>query len=87
MVQIIIKEIDAQTYQVTVIAQSTTVHIVAVRPEYVGGLLKPNETIASLLKRSFEFLLLRESNTNILRSFDLSVISRYFPDYAQHICK
>lgn len=87
MAEIIVKEIDAHTYQVTVIAQSTTLHIVAVQPEYVAILLKPNETIASLLRRSFEFLLLREPNTSILRNFDLSVISRYFPDYAQQIRK
>jgi hypothetical protein len=27
----------------------------------------------------------RESNTSILRSFDLSVIARYFPEYEHEI--
>jgi hypothetical protein len=34
-----------------------------------------------LVRRSFEFLLEREPRTSILRSFDLPVIGRYFPDY------
>jgi hypothetical protein len=38
-----------------------------------------------LVGKSFEFLLERESNTSILRSFDLPVIQRYFPEYEQTI--
>lgn len=34
-----------------------------------------------LVRRSFAFLLEREPRTSILRSFDLPVIGRYFPDY------
>jgi hypothetical protein len=37
--------------------------------------------------KSFEFLLEREPNTSILRSFDLSVISQYFPEYENEIRK
>lgn len=36
-----------------------------------------------LVRHSFEFLLDREPKESILKSFDLSVISRYFPDYDQ----
>jgi len=38
-----------------------------------------------LIEKSFEFLLERESNTSILRSFDLPVIQRYFPEYERAI--
>ncbi len=34
-----------------------------------------------LVERSFAFLLEREPPSSILRSFDLPVIGRYFPDY------
>jgi hypothetical protein len=40
---------------------------------------------ADLVRRSFEFLLERESKESILRSFDLTVIGRYFPDWEQRI--
>jgi hypothetical protein len=38
-----------------------------------------------LVEKSFAFLLERESNTSILRSFELLVISRYFPAYEKTI--
>jgi hypothetical protein len=34
-----------------------------------------------LVHRSFDFLLQREPPTSILRSFDLTLIGRYFPEY------
>jgi hypothetical protein len=37
--------------------------------------------VEDLVGRSFEFLLLREQPGSILRSFDLSAIGRYFPEY------
>lgn len=40
-----------------------------------------------LLKASFEFLLEREPKESILRSFALSVIERYFPEYPTEIRK
>jgi hypothetical protein len=42
---------------------------------------------ADLVRRSFEFLLEREPLGSILRSFDLSVISRYFPEYEREIMR
>jgi hypothetical protein len=41
------------------------------------GATEPNE----LVKASFAFLLERESPGMILRSFDLTDIARYFPEY------
>jgi hypothetical protein len=40
---------------------------------------------ADLVRRSFEFLLERESKESILRAFDLPVIARYFPEYERAI--
>jgi hypothetical protein len=37
--------------------------------------------VEDLVRRSFEFLLERESPGSILRRFDLSDIRRYFPEY------
>ena len=43
------------------------------------------EDVEDLVQRSFEFLLERESPSSILRTFDLSVIERYFPEYDRQI--
>jgi hypothetical protein len=37
------------------------------------------------VEKSFEFLLDRETNTNILSRFDLPIIERYFPEYEETI--
>ncbi len=42
-----------------------------------AGKIEPQE----LIKRSFEFLLARESKESILPEFDLPLIGRYFPEY------
>lgn len=42
---------------------------------------KGNRTKVMIIKQSFEFLLERESNESILRSFDLEEIENYFPEY------
>jgi hypothetical protein len=38
-----------------------------------------------LVDRSFRFLLAREPASSILRSFDLPVIGRYFPEYEAEV--
>jgi len=43
--------------------------------------------VEDLVRRSFDFLLEREPPSSILRSFDLSVIQRYFPEYDQQMSR
>jgi hypothetical protein len=74
-------------YQVTVESDSTTQHTVTVTPEYWQRLTGGRIPAESLIEKSFEFLLERESNTSILRSFDLPVIQRYFSEYERTISK
>ena len=48
-----------------------------------GGLSSPE----ALVTESFQFLLEREPKEAILGSFDLMLISRYFPEYEREIGK
>jgi hypothetical protein len=50
---------------------------------FIGQAAQPEE----LIRKSFEFLLEREPKESILSCFDLSVISRYFPEYECEIKK
>ncbi|HYD34201.1 MAG TPA: hypothetical protein VEA39_06475 [Methylophilaceae bacterium] len=84
--EISIKPIDASTYEVTVGGSTPTVHIVNVEPQYSNRLAGSADT-ETLVRVSFEFLLARESNTSILRRFDLPVIGNYFPEYEQEMRK
>ena len=78
---ITVKPIDSTTFEVTVEAVTTTIHKVTVDPSYYEKLTNKRVAPAVLVEKSFTFLLDRESNTSILRSFDLQIISRYFPEY------
>jgi len=46
---------------------------------------RPDEAVEQLVQRAFEFLLARESPSQVLRRFDLSDISRYFPAFDEEI--
>lgn len=85
MATINVKEINEKTFQVTIAAQSTTTHEVNVEPAYAQKLTAGKISTAELVKKSFKFLLERESNNSILKHFDLTVINTYFPEYEQNI--
>ena len=76
-----VQQIDDSTFEVTVQGRATTKHTVTVDPSYYEKLSGKRVSPATLVEKSFEFLLEREPNTSILRRFDLSVISQYFPEY------
>lgn len=64
---------------------SKTEHDVTLRDNYYKKLTGGKISKEELIKRSFEFLLERESNESILREFDLETISTYFPEYEEEI--
>ena len=84
---ITIETIDERTFKVTIEGRSTTNHTVTVELSYYEKLTGGRVPAEKLVKKSFEFLLERESNTSILRTFDLPVIGRYFPEYEGTIRK
>ena len=58
-----------------------TSHKVAVPEDYYADLTGRACAPDEFIKMSFEFLLEREPKESILREFDITVISRYFPEY------
>lgn len=80
-----VNPIDEWTFEVTVKDRWLTTHQVKVDPSYYEKLTQGSVPARTLVERSFDFLLERESNTSILSSFDLRVISRYFPEYERAI--
>ena len=82
---ITVEKTDDTTFQVTVEARSKSTHTVTVSPAYHEKLTSGQAPAEALVRKSFEFLLERESNTSILRTFDLPVIQTYFPEYERTI--
>jgi len=79
---------DVYEFQVTVRERgSETRHRVTLsKADYErlsGGRASPENLVAE----SFRFLLEREAKESILRSFDLTVIGRYFPEYEREIAQ
>ncbi|MFL5681505.1 MAG: hypothetical protein ACJ77B_12990 [Chloroflexota bacterium] len=64
---------------------TTTEHDVRVATVDLARLDAAASEPDDLVRRSFEFLLAREPRESILRSFDLPVIGRYFPEYEREI--
>lgn len=82
-----IRTIDQSTFEVTVTSDTVTTHKVTLSQQYYQKLTRGSYPPEELIRKSFEFLLQREPNTSILRSFDLTIIGTYFPEFETDIQK
>ena len=82
---ILIKELSGEEFQVTVNAKNPTSHNVSLTDDTHQNLTNGKVSKKKLIEFSFKFLLEREPNTSILSSFELSVISSYFPEYIRTV--
>ena len=82
---IAIRKLSDDVFEVTVVEIATTAHTVTISDQSLNDLTDKKVTKTQLLEFSFKFLLDREPNTSILSSFDIKVISRYFPDYRDEV--
>ncbi len=83
-----VEKFDASHFRVRVIETgSESTHQVTLNPKDCARLAGATTEPEELIRKSFEFLLEREPKESILSRFDLSVISRYFPEYEREIKK
>ena len=82
-----IAKIDEEIFEVTITKNSTTIHRVKLSLDVYKKLSNSKISKIELIKKSFEFLLERESNESILRVFNLEIIETYFPEYPLSIKK
>jgi len=84
---ITIESINQNSFKVTVNKESITEHLVLLNDNFYQSITNGKITKKDLIIKSFEFLLLRESNQSILKEFNLEVINQYFPEYNNEIKK
>ncbi len=72
-------------FDVTITDDETTHHTVTLDKDYWSKLTNETTSPEELIRKSFEFLLARESNEAILKQFNLKVIQTYFPEYENKI--
>ncbi|MEA3500638.1 MAG: hypothetical protein U9R41_06465 [Candidatus Marinimicrobia bacterium] len=81
-----VKKINEQKYIVTIKEEnSSSEHLVTLDDEYYREFADEKISKENLIKRSFEFLLKRESKESILSKFDLKIINNFFPEYENKI--
>ena len=80
-----IDQINNNLFKVFIMDNINTCHLVTLKDEIFQKLTQKKITKEKLVNFSFEFLLKKEKNTQILREFELQVISEYFPDYMENI--
>ena len=83
-----VETLDATHFRVRVSEPgSESTHQVTLDPADLERLGGGAVDAATLIRKSFEFLLEREPKESILGRFDLSVIGRYFPEFEREIRK
>ncbi len=64
---------------------SSSEHTVSLEDDYYQNLTDGQISKEELIRKSFEFLLERESKESILSEFNLRIIKNYFPEYEEKI--
>ena len=86
VVQAVQSDDETYNFKVDVIeGDSSTSHKVELSKKDFKNLADDKVTPEELVQSSFEFLLDREPKESILGSFNVSIISRYFPEYSREI--
>ena len=90
MANIVVQELNSDNnllvYRVQVIeGDSKTTHKVELNRDDYQNFTDGKVTPQELIQCSFEYLLEREPKESILSSFNISVISHYFPEYGREI--
>ncbi len=76
-----VETIGDDAFLVKVSAPTSTEHRVTMTRAYRRPIFISKKTKKEIVSRSFAFLLEREPNSSIMRTFDLPVIQRYFSEY------
>jgi len=76
-----VTKIDKDLFEVCIENASSTSHRVSLTDHYYQQLTNQLIPKKRLIEWAFEFLLKRESNTMILKEFDLPVIQSYFSSF------
>jgi len=85
--ELLINELSDKKFEVIIYADQQTIHKVFISNQTYLDLTSKKISKKELVKFSFEFLLEREPNTSILSSFELNIISKYFPEYLLSVKK
>ena len=85
--EVLINNLSKDKFEILINNKQKTMHKVYLSDEVHLDFTNNKISKEELIKFSFEFLLEREPNTSILSSFELNIISKYFPEYLLSVKK
>lgn len=83
-IKVKVKSEDEKKWVFSVHVEDMDYEVEVAKEDYerlTGGKITPEE----LIKKSLQFLLLREPKESILKQFNLMEIARYFPEYEREM--
>jgi len=83
----IVSQTDGPSGWVLNVSVESNNYVVTVDKDYWSSVTGEQYPPAELVKKSFHFLLERESKEQILPNFNLRIIQQYFPEYEETISK
>ena len=83
--ELLINQLSNDKFEIIIYGDQQTKHLVSLSDKLCFSLTSNKISKKELLKYSFQFLLEREPNTTILSSFELTEISKYFPEYLKKV--
>ena len=76
-----ITKIDKDTFEVVVQSSATTKHVVKVSDKVLTEFTFNHLSKEQFVKKSFLFLLKKESNTSIQGDFNIEEVENFFPEF------
>ena len=82
---ITIKQLNQKEFKIKIAKEIETEHIIVISEEMYKDLTNKRISKEQLIDFSFKFLLKRECNSSILKTFAIEEISNYFPEYTNSL--
>ena len=82
---ITIKQLNQKEFKIKIAKEIETEHIIVISEEIYKDLTNKRISKEQLIDFSFKFLLKRECNSSILKTFAIEEISNYFPEYTKSL--
>ena len=80
-----IKQLNQKEFKIKIAKEIETEHIIVISEEMYKDLTNKRISKEQLIDFSFKFLLKRECNSSILKTFAIEEISNYFPEYTKSL--
>lgn len=80
-----IKQLNQKEFKIKIAKEIETEHVISISDEIYKDLTNKKLSKEQLIDFSLKFLLQRECNSSILKTFAIEEISSYYPEYTESL--